>query len=243
MSGGNYQNYRELRYFDSHLKDLVREVEKRTQAPLPIIWTSMLLTMASACQGRIDVLTPVGYKTACNLYSIVIAESGERKTTVDKLFAQEFQNFNSQLAIELDKEEQEYVGADFSWKLQIEGNKKLFNKAIAKGNLEQQKQFGKVVADLFVAKPKKPQRKQFLFNDITVDALLECLSKYPNALLTSSDASYVFHHLRVDKLGVVNDLWDGSTISIVLVKLRRTLLSENFHTPMGSSHCWLYAAV
>ena len=30
---------------------------------------------------------------------------------------------------------------------------------------------------------------------------------------------------------------------IVLVKLRRTLLSENFHTPMGSSHCWLYAAV
>ena len=31
--------------------------------------------------------------------------------------------------------------------------------------------------------------------------------------------------------------------SNVLVKLRRTLLSENFHTPMGSSHCWLYAAV
>ena len=30
---------------------------------------------------------------------------------------------------------------------------------------------------------------------------------------------------------------------VVLVKLRRTLLSENFHTPMGSSHCWLYAAV
>ena len=34
-----------------------------------------------------------------------------------------------------------------------------------------------------------------------------------------------------------------SDLSRVLVKLRRTLLSENFHTPMGSSHCWLYAAV
>ena len=32
-------------------------------------------------------------------------------------------------------------------------------------------------------------------------------------------------------------------VAFVLVKLRRTLLSENFHTPMGSSHCWLYAAV
>ena len=41
--------------------------------------------------------------------------------------------------------------------------------------------------------------------------------------------------------------YDGDThlppTESVLVKLRRTLLSENFHTPMGSSHCWLYAAV
>ena len=29
----------------------------------------------------------------------------------------------------------------------------------------------------------------------------------------------------------------------VLVKPRRTLLSENFHTPMDSFHCWLYEAV
>ena len=40
---------------------------------------------------------------------------------------------------------------------------------------------------------------------------------------------------------------NGQTLGVdaqsVLVKLRRTLLSENFHTPMGSSHCWLYAAV
>ena len=40
---------------------------------------------------------------------------------------------------------------------------------------------------------------------------------------------------------------EGSATTLVtlhvLVKLRRTLLSENFHTPMGSSHCWLYAAV
>ncbi len=32
-------------------------------------------------------------------------------------------------------------------------------------------------------------------------------------------------------------------MSIVLVKPRRTLLSENFHTPMDSFHCWLYEAV
>ena len=35
---------------------------------------------------------------------------------------------------------------------------------------------------------------------------------------------------------------DNSTCT-VLVKPRRTLLSENFHTPMDSFHCWLYEAV
>ena len=38
-------------------------------------------------------------------------------------------------------------------------------------------------------------------------------------------------------------IFEGLLVNYVLVKLRRTLLSENFHTPMGSSHCWLYAAV
>ena len=40
-----------------------------------------------------------------------------------------------------------------------------------------------------------------------------------------------------------NTIGHSVPVSYVLVKLRRTLLSENFHTPMGSSHCWLYAAV
>ena len=38
-------------------------------------------------------------------------------------------------------------------------------------------------------------------------------------------------------------LWLESSQKDVLVKPRRTLLSENFHTPMDSFHCWLYEAV
>ena len=41
------------------------------------------------------------------------------------------------------------------------------------------------------------------------------------------------------KQPVVKEYYAGP----VLVKPRRTLLSENFHTPMDSFHCWLYEAV
>ena len=40
-----------------------------------------------------------------------------------------------------------------------------------------------------------------------------------------------------------NTIGHSVPVYYVLVKLRRTLLSENFHTPMGSFHCWLYEAV
>ena len=35
----------------------------------------------------------------------------------------------------------------------------------------------------------------------------------------------------------------GKATQSVVVKPHRTLLSENFHTPMGSFHCWPYEAV
>ena len=43
---------------------------------------------------------------------------------------------------------------------------------------------------------------------------------------------------------VARDWWNAQLPRWnVVVKPRRTLLSENFHTPMGSFHCWLYVAV
>ena len=56
-----------------------------------------------------------------------------------------------------------------------------------------------------------------------------------NRLLNESMAGDILMIESVDRLSRLQQS--------VLVKLRRTLLSENFHTPMGSSHCWLYAAV
>ena len=59
-----------------------------------------------------------------------------------------------------------------------------------------------------------------------------------NSLITQSEHSSIEAPMPERQ-----EEYNASCIQHVLVKLRRTLLSENFHTPMGSSHCWLYAAV
>ena len=72
------------------------------------------------------------------------------------------------------------------------------------------------------------------------------------AMAAPNDAEALQGHWRLEQAGraengqlVAHDFNQCRLLRTytVLVKLRRTLLSENFHTPMGSSHCWLYAAV
>ena len=57
----------------------------QTQAPEQLVVTSMLSALSTACQDFIDVKTPYGAIQPVSLFTLVIAESGERKTTTDNL--------------------------------------------------------------------------------------------------------------------------------------------------------------
>ena len=51
--------------------------------------TSALTAISIACQNQIDMQTEI-YVGPVNLYSLILADSGERKTTVDKVFMKAF---------------------------------------------------------------------------------------------------------------------------------------------------------
>jgi hypothetical protein len=68
------------------VREAVSEVEAYMQAPLGMIATSAL-TAASACvQGHYDVARDSRLRSPTSLFSLILAESGERKTAVDGLF-------------------------------------------------------------------------------------------------------------------------------------------------------------
>lgn len=201
----------DLREFDIELLILIRDVHSKTLAPVPIIWNSMLCAMSTAYQHKIKVRMPTGLETNCNLYSIVIADSGERKSTVDKYFTTEFLNINAELNQTYTEDLITYKKKYEIWKLDLSAAKRnySFNEQI-----EKKENFKIEIEQLVVNEPIKPAPVQLVYNDVTIDSLLQNLSYYPNALLSSTDASYVFNKIRVDKLGVLNELWDGSAITI-----------------------------
>ncbi|MBW9971973.1 DUF3987 domain-containing protein, partial [Escherichia coli] len=72
------------------VRNAIIETQKNTQAPLAMVATSALTATSIACQNQVDVCRPGNLRGPVNLYSLILADSGERKTTVDKVFMKAF---------------------------------------------------------------------------------------------------------------------------------------------------------
>ena len=68
------------------LRDAVEEVQSFVQAPLSMIATSAFGALSLCVQGRADVRRAGTLTGPTSLFTLTIADSGERKSTVDKYF-------------------------------------------------------------------------------------------------------------------------------------------------------------
>lgn len=72
------------------IRNAIYEVEQHTQAPRALISASVLGVISLACQNQIDVCRLSNLRSPVSLFLLTLAESGERKSTVDKLLMDPF---------------------------------------------------------------------------------------------------------------------------------------------------------
>lgn len=82
----------------THLSDglfqaKAQEVAESTQAPWPLVVQGMLSTTSLLFQGLMDVEKPNGQISPCSLYTIGIAQSGERKSAIAKHYLEPIYDF------------------------------------------------------------------------------------------------------------------------------------------------------
>jgi hypothetical protein len=75
------------------IRAAVEAAKALTQAPEALIVSSALAAVSLAVQAKYDVRRNSHLVSPCSLYFLTIAESGERKTTVDRLFMVPFEQF------------------------------------------------------------------------------------------------------------------------------------------------------
>lgn len=199
------------------MREAVHEVQAVAQAPVAMVATSALSALSMAAQGLHDVVRAERLSGPVGLFTLVLADSGERKTTCDDFFLPTIRKWQ-QAQEDAKRPEVERYEADLdAWNAQREGLLAAIKEAGKKGKPSDVQR--RELADLHAMKPQPPRVPRLIYSDITPEELGYQLAKrYPSAAITASEGGVVLggHGMSGDtamrNMARLNDLWSGQEI-------------------------------
>lgn len=199
--------------FPKIIRNAIYEVEQHTQAPQGLIAASVLGVISLACQNRIDVCRLNNLRSPVSLFLLTLAESGERKSTVDKLLMKPLYQLEGNLF-------EKYTHDLIIW----QSDEAIFNiekKALMlklKSDIQRNKDYfatNEKLKDLLQSPPKAPVRFKLIFNDATPAAIKDHLCGYWRSVgIMSDEAGAIFNGYTLNELPFINKMWDGATFSV-----------------------------
>jgi hypothetical protein len=218
-------------------REAIAEVQTFVQAPVAMVAMSALGAASIAVQALAHVERAEGLAGPVGLYSIAVALSGERKTTVDKYFAEPIRDYEQAKAEECEPLVKSFKADFAAWEAQMSGlEEKIKAGAKAGKDVEDDKQRLREIAQ---DEPKPPMVPQLLYTDATYEALAYALVKrWPSGGILCSEAGTVFgaHSMGKDTimrtLGLWNNCWDGGPIKIDRRATGTSFYGKNSHLTM-----------
>ena len=196
---------------DSVFNKAVREGCFNSQAPEPMVCLTALGYAALSLQGLADVKLPTGSCRPLSLLGLTIADSGERKSTVDNQFNKGAKAFE-------DKEGGKYLKEEGKYNLKKELHRDraaLIKKSLDLSNKEE----GERAYELLLAHnekaPVKPIMSKLFYEETTPEALTLGLSENsPNAFFGSSEGGNIFNGRALPRTSILSTLWSGDDINV-----------------------------
>jgi hypothetical protein len=208
------------------LQDAINEVVNATKFSPALVASSILAAIAAACQNSTDVQLPLGQIIPISLYLLLIADSGEGKTTTDQLVGKSIRIFDEKEKVRFELEEQKLKSYKKVWDIELKAIEKTIQKIITKRistdnaqeleelNVEIEKLEQKL-QDHHINEPKMPKRYKLIHNDITPAKIARALHENIASMFLSSDEGSSFLKGQVtNDLGFLNQAWDGSSFSV-----------------------------
>lgn len=195
------------------LQQVIHRVHAETQAPYPLIAASLLSVMSLSCQDLYDVEPKENMRYPISLYQMILAESGERKSTVDRLLMRGIRELEAEWLLELEDQVANYRTDVSVWEVQLHALRKKLQQDIKKG--EDPNKTIKALKECTNAKPKDPIRKRLVINDITIAAIKKELGTgWPSLGLYSDEAGSILSSALLEDSPLLNSLWNGSSIEV-----------------------------
>ena len=208
-----------LEALPSGLGDAVREVLEFVQCPIALAACSALSALSVSAQHLANVRRAEGLTSPVSIYTLAIAESGERKSSVDKHFTTAITAWEANQAELAKPDVKRYQVEHDSWSMQYEGLKQKI-----KATAAAEKPTGILTQHLHQLKSDEPtpvRVPRLIYGDATPEQLGYALAKHwPSAGVLSSEAGIVFGSYGMSgdsamrNMALLNVLWDGGTHSI-----------------------------
>lgn len=201
------------------IREAVKEVTSSVQCPVALTASSAITAISLAAQGLADVRRDIGLEGPISIYTITIAESGERKTAVDKKFSSPILKWEEEQRQKLKETLTEYRAMLKAWEAEKEGILSKIKSEAKKGSIKEE--LRKRLIEIEKSKPKKFSTPRLLYGDATPEALAWGLSLgWHSGGILSNEAGIVFgsHGMSRDSimrnLSQLNVLWDGGVLKI-----------------------------
>jgi putative DNA primase/helicase len=203
----------------ANIRAAVEEVAGFVKAPVPMVASSALAALSLAIQAHADAKRLERLHGPIGLFILVIADSGERKSTCDGFFTKTISDYEEDQAEAAKPALKDYRAAIEAWEAKRGGVKENIRQ-LAK---QQKPTAGmeSVLRDLEHDKPEAPKIPRMLYADATPEALAYGLAKqWPSGGVVSAEAGIVFgsHGMSKDSvmrnLGLLNQLWDGKSLTV-----------------------------
>uniref|UniRef100_Q0HVU6 DUF3987 domain-containing protein n=1 Tax=Shewanella sp. (strain MR-7) TaxID=60481 RepID=Q0HVU6_SHESR len=187
------------------------EASALLQAPEAMIVACQLTAMATAMQGMLNVEIPTRKIAPVSLMLTTIAQSGERKSTVDNLFMGVMKTIENE-------QEDEYVKSQKKYEVQEDiynEKKSRLKKTISLDDQSANEQAIQQLLTLSEQLPTKPRAPRILYEDTTSEALLEGLKNdLPNGCLCSNEGGVILKSRVMRNTAIFNSLWSGDDITV-----------------------------
>ncbi|EMN5736612.1 DUF3987 domain-containing protein [Pseudomonas aeruginosa] len=210
---GSY-SYIDLSWLDAFpvFKEAVLSIAEQTRAPIELVVSVVLAVVALVCQHLIDVRRPWGSTGPVSLIIFVIALSGERKTTVEKIAASILRDFEGRRkSLDIQKIKEWSVLWELWGRQKKKIQKNMLDEDVASISYQQLESALLAHAN---SEPARPFVFRMFHQDVTDAALSKSLGQdCPSAALFTSEGDIALRR-AINQVGMMSALWDGAGVEV-----------------------------
>lgn len=199
--------------FPEFIRETIYDIEEHTQAPRALITSSVISALSLACQGLIKVRVNDNLEYNTSIFSLVIANSGERKTSVDRMVLAPFYQHDKVKLAQSDELKSGHGARLMAWREREKGILSQIRKKKVKGQCTAALSYALV--ELQLEKPFLPKMNKLIYNNVTPEALQHAMYNHGSHVgLIADEGTNILDRKVMNEFSFTCSMWDGVPFSI-----------------------------